>query len=211
VSRYPVPAATHGVDEQIKRSRFVTTIARVTSVTEAQTFIQSVRQAGADATHHCWAYVIGPPGSTAQVGMSDDGEPHGTAGRPMLNVLLHSGVGDVGAVVTRYYGGTKLGTGGLVRAYSGGVQHALDTMPRAERIEYVCLTVGVEYAKITAFEQLCPSFEAEIDVRHFDVDAAFDVRLPDTREEEFRQAVLDLTRGRARFEAAGLKPCTTVV
>jgi uncharacterized YigZ family protein len=200
VSRYPVPAAAHRVDEEIRRSRFMTTLARVASVTEAQTFIQSVRQACADATHHCWAYVIGPPGSTAQVGMSDDGEPHGTAGRPMLNVLLHSGVGDVCVVVTRYYGGTKLGTGGLVRAYSGGVQHALDTMPRSERIEYVRLTVRVEYAKVTAIEQLCPPFEAEIDARHFDVDVAFDLRLPDTREEEFRQAILDLTRGQARFE-----------
>jgi uncharacterized YigZ family protein len=209
VSRYPVPGATRGVEELIKRSRFVTTIARVASVTEAQTFIQSVRQAGADATHHCWAYVIGPPGSTAQVGMSDDGEPHGTAGRPMLNVLLHSGVGDVGAVVTRYFGGTKLGTGGLVRAYSGGVQHALDNMPRAERIEYVRFTVHVEYAKVTAIEQLCPSFEAEVDARHFDLDVAFDLRLPDTREDEFRQAILDMTRGQARFEA-GLKPSTTL-
>ena len=200
ISRYQIPAATHRVDEEIKHSRFSTTIACVASVTEAQTFIQSVRQAGADATHHCWAYVIGPPGSTAQVGMSDDGEPHGTAGRPMLNVLLHSGVGDVGVVVTRYYGGTKLGTGGLVRAYSGGVQRALDTCLRSERIEYVRLTVRVAYAKVAAVEQLCPSFEAEIDARHFDVDAAFDVRLPDTREEGFRQAILDLTRGQARFE-----------
>lgn len=199
-SRYPVPAASHRVDEEIKRSRFVTTVARVASVAEAQAFVQSIRQADAYATHHCWAYAIGPPGSTAQVGMSDDGEPHGTAGRPMLNVLLHSGVGDVGVVVTRYYGGTKLGTGGLVRAYSGGVQHALDTMSRSERIEYVHLTVRVEYAKVTAIEQLCPSFEAEIEARRFDVDVAFDLRLPDTREDGFRQAVMDLTRGQARFE-----------
>ena len=201
-SRYPVPVATHRVDEEIKRSRFITTISHVESVSEAQSFIQSVREASADATHHCWAYVIGPPGSTAQVGMSDDGEPHGTAGRPMLNMLLHSGVGDVGVVVTRYYGGTKLGTGGLMRAYSGGVRLALDTMPRSERIAYVHLTLRVEYAKVTAVEQLCPSFEAEIDARRYDVDAAFDVRLPDTREEGFRQAVLDLTRGQARFEDA---------
>jgi uncharacterized YigZ family protein len=199
-SRYPVPAAVHRVEDEIKHSRFTTTITRVASVSDAQVFIQSVREAAADATHHCWAYVVGPPGHTAQVGMSDDGEPHGTAGRPMLNVLLHSGVGDVGAVVTRYYGGTKLGTGGLVRAYSGGVQHALDTMSRSERIEYVRLAVRVAYANVTALEQVCPTFEVEVDARHFDVDVLFDLRLPDTREDGFRQAVLDLTRGQARFE-----------
>lgn len=164
----------------------------------ALAFIQSIREASADATHHCWAYVVGPPGSTASVGMSDDGEPHGTAGRPMLNVLLHSGVGDIVAVVTRYYGGTKLGTGGLVRAYGGGVVHALEAMPRAERIEYVGIEVIVAYARVTAVEQLLPVFEVEVDERTFEADVRFVCRLPDAQWEGFRRAVLDATRGQAR-------------
>ena len=97
-----------------------------------------------DATHNCWAYVAGPPASTGRVGMSDAGEPHGTAGRPMLTVLLHSGVGEIAAVVTRYYGGIKLGTGGLVKAYGGAVLAALEALPRVERIDYVdaALSIG---------------------------------------------------------------------
>src|SRR6185437_606076 len=106
-------------------------IARVSTPDEAQLLVRELDVEFSDATHNCWAYVAGPPGSTSRVGMSDAGEPHGTAGRPMLTVLLHSGVGEIAAVVTRYYGGTKLGTGGLVKAYGGSVQLALESLPLA--------------------------------------------------------------------------------
>ncbi len=198
-SRYPVPAEPHRVDDEIRRSRFITTLARAERVIEAQAFIQRVRDEFPDATHHCWAYVVGPPGSTAQIGMSDDGEPHGTAGRPMLTALLHSGVGDVVAVVTRYYGGTNLGTGGLVRAYGGGVAHALEALPRVERVDYVAMSVSLDYGRVSAFELILPSYEAVVDARRFETDVTFDLRLPDGRADAFRQAVLDLTRGQARF------------
>jgi uncharacterized YigZ family protein len=196
--RYCVPGSTHRVADEIKRSRFITTLARASSVAEAQAFIRRIRDEFPDATHHCWAYVIGPPGTTAQIGMSDDGEPHGTAGRPMLNALLHADVGDVTAVVTRYYGGTNLGTGGLVRAYGGGVIRALETLPRIERVEFVAVSVAIEYARVSAFEQLLPAFEAQVDGRRFDADVTFDLRIPDSQVEPFRAAVLDLTRGQSR-------------
>lgn len=199
VSRYPVPAGPHRVEDEIRRSRFITTVARAASPDEAQAFIQHVRDEFPDATHHCWAYVAGPPAATAQVGMSDDGEPHGTAGRPMLAALLHSGVGEIVVVVTRYYGGTNLGTGGLVRAYGGGVVHALDAMPRVERVDYVAVSVSLDYGRVSAFELLLPAFEAQVDARRFETDVTFDLRLPDTQVEAFRQAVRDLTRGQARF------------
>jgi uncharacterized YigZ family protein len=173
-------------------------MARASTIAEAQDFIQSMRHEFPDATHHCWAYVIGPPGSTAQVGMSDDGEPHGTAGRPMLNALLHSDMGDIVTVVTRYYGGTNLGTGGLVRAYGGGVAHGLEALIRTERVDYVSLTVSLDYARVSAFEQVLPAFEVHVDERRFETDVTFDVRLPDTQRDGFCRAVLDLTRGQAR-------------
>ncbi|MCU0618133.1 MAG: YigZ family protein [Gemmatimonadaceae bacterium] len=115
-----------------------------------------------DATHHCWAYVAGPPGSTSHIGLSDDGEPHGTAGRPMLNVLLHADVGDIVAVVTRWYGGVKLGTGGLSRAYAGAVQTALATLPRELRVDRVRAAFVVEYAAITPVRQLLDTLDVEI-------------------------------------------------
>src|SRR5512146_1043212 len=134
--RYPIPARAHRTQEEIKRSRFITTLGAAATAEAASEFVALVTAEFPDATHNCWAFVAGPPGSTDRIGMSDAGEPHGTAGRPMLNALLHGRVGDIVAVVTRYYGGTKLGTGGLVRAYAGCVQHALETLPTTERVEW---------------------------------------------------------------------------
>jgi uncharacterized YigZ family protein len=133
--------------------------------------------------------------------MSDDGEPHGTAGRPMLTVLLHSGLGDVAAVVTRYFGGTKLGTGGLVRAYSGCVQEALAGAPRGERVSLVSLVVGVDYAAAPAVSHLFAAHEVEVEAERYTDTVEYDVRLPRAGEEAFRQAVQDAARGRARIEA----------
>lgn len=152
-----------------------------------------------DATHNCWAFVAGPPGSTGRIGMSDAGEPHGTAGRPMLTVLLHGGVGDVAAVVTRYYGGVKLGTGGLARAYGGAVQAALATLPLAERIEWTELEIVTDYAGIAAVQQLFGAHEAEPLAQTFLAEATFRVRVPAPGAAAFRRAVMDATRGRARI------------
>ncbi|MEH6457607.1 MAG: YigZ family protein, partial [Cocleimonas sp.] len=118
---YKIPAKQHRHETIIKRSRFITTIAHASSADEANAFIASIKKEFPDASHNCWAYVAGPAADSAKIGMSDDGEPHGTAGKPMLNVLLHSDIGEIVAVVTRYFGGTKLGPGGLVKAYSGSV------------------------------------------------------------------------------------------
>jgi uncharacterized YigZ family protein len=160
--RYPVPAGQHRTTEIVSRSRFITTIERASTVEEAEAFVARVRAEFPDATHNCWAYVVGPPGSTARVGMSDDGEPHGTAGRPMLTMLLHGGVGDVAAVVTRYYGGTKLGSGGLVRAYGGCVQQALASAPRAEKVALVRARVTIDHASVSALQRLLPTLEASV-------------------------------------------------
>lgn len=123
------PGAFHRAEETVRRSRFIVTMARVSSPEEAKAFIDRIREEHAGATHNCWAYNAGAPGDTAQVGASDDGEPKGTAGRPMLTALLHSDVGEVAAVVTRYFGGILLGTGGLVRAYQGSVKLGLEGLP----------------------------------------------------------------------------------
>lgn len=196
-SRYPVPAGPHRVEQIVDRSRFLCTITRVESAADAQRFIREVAAEFGDATHHCWAYVIGAPGSTDRIGLSDDGEPHGTAGRPMLTVLLHSGVGDIAAVVTRYYGGTKLGTGGLVKAYSGAVQEALAAMPRTERIDAVRVRFSVPYGVVGAVQQLLPTIEAELENQMFAEQADYTVRLPRVRQSELEAAIGNLTRGQS--------------
>lgn len=182
------------------RSRFITTVAPAATVDEAMAFIREISADFPDATHNCWAYLVGPPGSTGRIGMSDDGEPHGTAGRPMLHVLLHADVGDVAAVVTRYYGGQKLGTGGLARAYSGGVQAALATLPRKERVELAPVSLVVDYAHLSAVQLCFAAVEAEVVSQEFLERVSFRLLLPRSRVGELRQGVLDATRGQALVE-----------
>lgn len=198
--RYLIPATTHRVEEEILRSRFITTVAYTPTVEAARSFIAQVSTEFADASHNCWAYVIGAPGSTGQIGLSDDGEPHGTAGRPMLTVLLHSRVGDLTAVVTRYFGGTLLGKGGLVKAYSGGVQLALQTLPTLERIPKTAITVVIDYAAVTPLLRLLPAFAAEILSHEFATDVTYQIKLPSSQSEPFQQAVIELTNGQALLE-----------
>lgn len=198
--RYPIPAHCHRVEEEIKRSHFITTLAYTPTVDAARSFISKISSEFSNANHNCWAYVVGTPGSTGQVGMSDDGEPHGTAGRPMLTVLLHSGIGDICAVVTRYFGGTLLGKGGLVKAYSGGVQLALTDLPTIERVPKSRLEVVTDYSAITLFKRMLADYEVELLDEQYSADATFRVQLPSERIGEFSAAITTLTAGLALIE-----------
>lgn len=194
-ARYPVPRGTHRIEQVIDRSRFICTIGRASTTEDAQAFIRAMNTTYADATHNCWAYVVGAPGSTDRIGMSDDGEPHGTAGRPMLTVLQHCGVGEIVAVVTRYYGGTKLGTGGLVKAYGGAVQEALASLPTDMRVDTVTATFEVGYHLVGAVQQLLPSVQAEIVSQSFMQLVAFVVAVPRSEFESLVNGIATLTRG----------------
>lgn len=111
-----IPAEPVTFVEEIKKSRFITLLAHTDGVDAAKAFVESVRAEHPDARHHCVAWVAGRPDDSQQLGFSDDGEPAGTAGKPMLAQLMGSGVGEITAVVVRYYGGILLGTGGLVKS-----------------------------------------------------------------------------------------------
>jgi uncharacterized YigZ family protein len=198
--RYPVPAARARAEDRIEQSRFVATVETARSVDDAKAVLEAVRKEFPDATHHCYAWVIGPPGSTASTAAGDDGEPAGTAGRPMLKVLLNSGVGDVVAVVTRYFGGVKLGKGGLVRAYSGGVQHALRAMTTREHVDLIDVQVVVPYAAVDAAQRALQSQGARVIAQAFSTHVALLVRIPVDREEEVARALADATNGAARIE-----------
>ena len=200
IPRYLVPARVHRVEQELQRSRFITTVAPAPTVEEARAFVARLREEFADANHNCWAYVVGPPGSTGTVGMSDDGEPHGTAGRPMLTALLHGGVGDVVAVVTRYFGGTLLGKGGLVRAYTGCVQQGLEHLPTTERVSKARLSVEIEYASVDGFRRMLPAHEVEVVSEEYAATVGYQLLLPVTRMEGFQKALLDLTNGQALME-----------
>ena len=194
---YPIPARIHRAEETIQRSRFLTAIAHAPDAEAAHHFIHRIREEYPDATHHCWAFVAGPPGSTRSVGMSDDGEPHGTAGRPMLTTLLHSGVGEIVAVCTRWYGGTKLGTGGLSRAYSGGVKLALEELPVEERIARAHLQLTFGYAAVDGVQKLLDELGATVENESYGAEVRYDVLIPEVRLPSFERRLADLTGGGA--------------
>jgi uncharacterized YigZ family protein len=188
------------VEERIKQSRFLTTVARAETGEAAQRFIDGIRTEFPDATHNCWAYVAGPPGSTTDVGMSDDGEPHGTAGRPMLEALLHSDIGEIVAVVTRYYGGVKLGKGGLQRAYSGGVQKALQSLPTMERVHRATVWVAIEYAERDPMVRAAERLDAVLLDEEYGAEVRLRLAVPSQQLGEFRHVVAEVTGGRGRIE-----------
>jgi uncharacterized YigZ family protein len=128
--------------------------------------------------------------------MSDDGEPHGTAGRPMLNALLHGGVGEIVAVCVRYFGGTKLGTGGLTRAYSGGVKLLLESLPTEEKVQPVGLRIVVDYKVTDALGRLLGELEAVVVSQEFGERVTMQVLVPRDRAGSISEAVARLTRGR---------------
>ncbi len=190
----------HRVEQTIKKSRFITSIAHTNGVEEAKLFVEKIKAEFPDARHNCWAYCASAAGQTAFVGASDDGEPHGTAGRPMLTVLLHSGVGEITAVVTRYFGGILLGTGGLVKAYQSSVKQALDTLPVTDKaiLAKVIVTVGFKF--ISQLQNLLPKFEAAIEQQNFAADAVFVIKLPTSQVDGFVSALTNITAGSAVIE-----------
>jgi putative IMPACT (imprinted ancient) family translation regulator len=121
----------------------------------------------------------------------------------MLTVLLHSGVGEIAAIVTRYYGGTKLGTGGLVKAYGGIVQLALETLPRLERVDFVDVVVSIGYPSISAVQQAIAALGAEVVEQEYGVDVKYRLRVPRSNVEELRVAVADATRGEGTLTTNG--------
>ena len=194
-SRYPIPAGIHRVQETIQRSRFITTLSHAPASAVAHDLVKQIREEFPDATHHCWAFVAGPPGSTAHIGLSDDGEPHNTAGKPMLNALLHSGVGEIVAVCTRYYGGVKLGTGGLSRAYSSGVKLALDVLPTEPKIDRVPVEIVIGYENVSDLHRIMTEMEVVVEAEDYGERVEFRCAVPTLAVETLSAAVADATRG----------------
>lgn len=128
---YPVPAGYLERETQVRKSRFIARVAPVNSRDDAKAWLERARKDHPDAGHICWAFQVGRPGSATEAAMNDDGEPSGTAGKPILSVIQHKDMGDVLVMVIRYFGGIKLGAGGLVRAYAGAAESVLSAVERA--------------------------------------------------------------------------------
>lgn len=199
----PGPAAVG--ETEIKRSRFICLIGRAETPEEARAFVDEVRAAYPDATHHCSAYRVHVDAAQPVERSSDDGEPSGTAGRPMLEQLQGSGLLDVAAVVVRYFGGVKLGAGGLVHAYSNSVGDLLPEVPRARREPREAYELGLDHAA-------AGRVEAELRARGVDVaDVSYGrvATLTLTTEpgggEELAGLIAALTKGEAEPRAVGAR------
>ncbi len=184
-----------------KKSRFIATLRPVKTEEEAAAFIEEVRKKYWDASHNCTAFSIGI--QNPKVRCSDDGEPGGTAGRPMLDVLLGEEVHNVCAVVTRYFGGTLLGTGGLVRAYSGAVQEGLKNSTVLFKMPGQKIGITCDYTGIGKIQYLAGQMKAKIlDTEYTDVVSA-EVLLREEEAEAFVKKVTEATSGRAEITVVG--------
>lgn len=188
------------VQEEIKKSIFIASIGHANSKESAKIFIDRICQEFPDATHNCYAFAVGAPKDTAHIGQSDNGEPHGTAGKPMLNILLHADIGEVVAVVTRYFGGIKLGTGGLVKAYQGAVANAMDLLPCTDKILYAHIVLYCDYEHINLLHYHLPAFDAKIVQEEFLERITYTIELPVLQKDAFIQTFTNATNGKIQIK-----------
>lgn len=181
-----------------KKSRFIANVRKVQSEEEAVAFIEEMKKRYYDARHNCSAFVIGTRGELTRC--SDDGEPSGTAGRPMLEVLLGSEIRGIAAVVTRYFGGTLLGTGGLVRAYTQSLQEALKNCPTAMMKYGKRIQIDTDYNGIGKILYFMGQQGLAQESSEYTDKVRIVVLVPGEEAEHFCKEVTELTAGRSRLE-----------
>jgi uncharacterized YigZ family protein len=205
--RYPIPAAETREEIRVSNSRFIATAAPVFTVDEAKAFIKKIKNEFGDASHNVPAFVIGH-GSSITAHCNDDGEPSGTAGRPMLAVLQGSGLGDIAVVVTRYYGGTKLGTGGLVRAYGDAVKALLDKLPLAEKVPTHTAMMAVPYNLFEQVKLLIEAHNGRVLDEEFAADVTISAMFAVEHFDDFQNALRELSHGQLQAEIIETNPET---
>lgn len=209
MERYPIPAKETRVEIRVSNSRFIATLAPVFSVDEAKTFVSRIREEFADATHNVPAYIVGH-GSATVAHCSDDGEPSGTAGRPALAVLQGSGLGDAALVVTRYFGGTKLGTGGLVRAYGDAARAVLAEVPLAEKVPTHTVMLAVPYSLFEQVRLLVAAHHGEVLDETFAADVTITARFAVEGVPAFQAALQELSNGTLAAEIVATDEATVM-
>lgn len=198
--QYLIPQSAVVFEEEIKKSRFITYLQHTNGLAEAKAFWQQIKLQHPDARHHCWAAVAAQPNNSQAFGFSDDGEPAGTAGKPMLSALQGSHIGEISAVVVRYYGGILLGTGGLVRAYGNGVQQALKLLPTTLKIERKSYKVRCDYAQISLLKLLSEKYDVVILEENFLENVIFLLAISDENILLFQHELFERSSGQLVLE-----------
>lgn len=207
---YLVPAAEIRRTLTIVNSRFIASLAPVFTVEEARDFIARVRVEYQDATHNVPVYLVGG-GDSVIAHCSDDGEPSGTAGKPALAVLKGSGLGDVAVVITRYFGGTKLGTGGLVRAYQDAMRQVVSDVPRAEKRRVHLLLLETHYSLLERLRRLTAQQHGVILQEDFGEQVTLTLQLGIDYLTSFQAALSELSNGKLRAEVVETRQILTPV
>ncbi len=198
---YTVPAREARFAQEIKKSRFLGVATQVSSAEDATEALATLKKEFPDATHHCWAYVLGNPKTSLEMRMDDDGEPSGTAGKPILNVLQHNNVGDILLVVVRYFGGTKLGAGGLVRAYSSSASGVMECLEVVTNTRLREARLRLDYAEEQPVRRLLEELELTVSSSTYGEHVELLIRFPEDRSHALEDALAERTSGRVKLVA----------
>ena len=199
MSEYFIPAGAGEAEFVEKRSSFLGHVRYVETEDEAKAFVTEMKKKFYDARHNCWCYII----KDGAVRYSDDGEPQGTAGIPMLEVLKREGVTNVVCVVTRYFGGVLLGTGGLLRAYTKSAKDALDAAGICVVRRWVKAEIACSYAMLERLKTECTAIGGVVAGIEYSADVCLKLLLPEDKADAFSQRTADVTAGASELEITG--------
>lgn len=199
MTEYYIPSGASQTEFTEKRSRFIGRVWPVDSEEQARAHIEETKKLHYDARHNCWCYLI----KDGPVRYSDDGEPQGTAGQPMLNVFQREGVENVCCVVTRYFGGILLGAGGLVRAYTQSAKDALDAAGISVVRRWVAMEVPCSYAQFESMRREVLAFGGVVENVDYGADVVLSCLLPEEQAEDFSARILDVSAGTIEVLTAG--------
>ena len=201
---YSVPLTEIRREHMVVNSRFISTLAPAFSIDEARAFMARIKHEFADASHNVPVYIIGG-GNTVTEYFSDDGEPSGTSGKPALAVMRGSGLGDAVLVITRYFGGTLLGTGGLVKAYTESAQLAVNAVGRGQRVPVHIALIALPYNLLERLRLIVTRQRGEVLGEDFAADITMTVRLPVDSFESFQNDLRELSAGKLQAEVIETK------
>ena len=199
MSEYFIPAGAGEAEFTEKRSSFLGHVRMVETEDEAKAFVAEMKKKFYDARHNCWCYII----KDGAVRYSDDGEPQGTAGIPMLEVLKREGVTNVVCVVTRYFGGVLLGTGGLLRAYTKSAKDALDAAGICVVRRWVKAEIACSYAMLERLKTECTAVGGVVADIEYSADVCLKLLLPEDKADAFSQRTADVTAGASELKITG--------
>lgn len=199
---YPIPAEPITIEEEIKHSRFISFLFHCPSEESLKCALTNIKALYPGANHYCYAFIAGAPDNNVAMGSSDDGEPSGSAGRPMLATLQGAHMGEIGAIVVRYFGGTKLGVGGLVRAYSSGIKQGLTQLQTEIKLIRYPGRLVCDYHQLKDVEHFLQLCEAEVSDKVFTDKVTLTFEMPKATQARFNRELATLSQGRLEADFA---------